>query len=413
LSTIKGRLSRLKALGLVKASEIGADTKDRLRKPEPAERGIFLPGWDKIASHTFTRTLETGFRLDGERKGCFESTHFSNQWLRRKKGLAPEPAASLPFADLSFFDLETTGLSGGTGTIAFLAAVGFFEGGDFLITQVFMDDFPGEPSFLDFSINLLAQRPHLVTYNGAAFDLPLLRTRCVMNGIRVPEFRHIDVLHATRRLWRRTLGSCSLQAMEAGVLGEGREDDVPGFLIPRLWLEYSGSSAEGARDSLPLMGKVVDHNALDVKSLARLLLRIEGIMKEPLSRWAGEKVYAPQLSLELIAAGRPEEGFALLEDAGSSGDEGALWTLARLYRRAKDFEAYARVVEAMDDSTIESCIEKAKYHEHMRKDPAAALACAEKALGILGLAGQMPGYRIGIREALERRKARLISKLSE
>jgi len=201
--------------------------------------------------------------------------------------------------------------------------------------------------------------------------------------------------------------------MEAGVLGEGREDDIPGFLIPRLWLEYSGSSAEGDRDSLPLMAKVVDHNALDVKSLARLLLRIDGIMEEPLSRWAGEKVYATHLSLELIAAGRLEEGFALLEDAGASGDEGALWTLARLYRRAKEFDAYARVVEAMDDHFVESCVEKAKYHEHLRRDPAAALACAEKAFGILGSAGQTLDVSIGIKEALERRKARLISKLGE
>ncbi|MHB9151029.1 MAG: ribonuclease H-like domain-containing protein [Spirochaetales bacterium] len=410
MSSIKGRLSRLKALGLVKASEIRAEAGDRSHGPAPAERETFLPGWDKIAPHTFTRTLATGLALDGGTEACFESSHFSNQRLRRKKGLGPEPPVSLPFERLSFFDLETTGLSGGTGTIAFLAAVGFFEGGDFLVTQVFMDDFPGEPAFLDFAINLLAQRPHLVTYNGAAFDVPLLRTRCIMNGIQVPEFRHIDVLQTTRRLWRRTLGSCSLQALEAGVLGEGRVDDVPGFLIPRLWLEYSGSPGETDRNSLSSMGKVVEHNALDVKSLARLLLRVEGIMEDPLSRWAGEKVYAPHLSLELIAAGRTEEGFALLEDAGANGDERALWTLARLYRRAREFEAYARIVEAMSDQWVESCVEKAKYQEHLRKDPAAALACAEKALAMLGSATRSPASGIGIREALEKRKARLESK---
>lgn len=415
MPTIKGRLSRLKELGLMKASEFEAGTQNPRSKPsrpiaaEDRGDGGFLPGWDWIAPHGFTRTVETGLSLGGASDGRFDASHFANAALRRKKGLDPLPDEELPYGSLSFFDLETTGLSGGTGTIAFLAAIGFFEGGDFLITQVFIDDFPGEPSFLDFTVNLLAERPRLVTYNGAAFDLPLLRTRCVMNAVHLPDFTHIDALHISRRFWRRTLGSCSLQALEAGLLGEPREDDVPGFLIPRLWLEYSGSAGAMGGDSLEAMEKVVGHNLRDVRSLAKLFMRIEGIMAEPEKRWAEERVHAPRLAFELIAAGRREEGIGVLEEAGSRGDGAALRCLARLYRKAGEEEACGRIVALMKGRSVEDCVEMAKYHEHLEKDWAAALRCTEKAIELLGR-----DFRGGdIAEALERRSIRLERKLGK
>ncbi|MFA6366812.1 MAG: ribonuclease H-like domain-containing protein [Candidatus Hydrogenedentales bacterium] len=428
---MKGRLARLKEMGLIKASEIGSRPEkpgkpERPKKPVREEKSGFLPGWERIAPHTYTRTVETGFSMDGNRGDCFEESHFANQRLRRKKGLAPAPLTAIPLNRLSFFDLETTGLSGGAGTIAFLAAVGFFEGGSFLVTQVFIDDFPGEPSFLDFTVNLLAGHPYLVTYNGAAFDLPLLRTRCIMNAVPAPEFGHIDLLHMSRKFWRKTFGSCSLQAMEIAVLGEGREDDVPGFLIPRLWLEYSGATAGDSSDaletSLAAMGKVADHNLLDVRSLARLFLRVEGIMKEPCVRWESERVYVPHLAMELLAADRSEEGCALLEEGAAAGDHGALKLLFRFYRKAGDMEACGRVIAAMDENSVEGCIEKAKFHEHSRRDPGTALAYAEKAKAILEAkaaqeteirAPGAPKTDSPEREALEKRRARLMRKLDK
>jgi len=417
---MKGRLSRLRELGLLKASEMGMPGLEPYsrpdgrpggrqgRKPAVPGREDFLPGWDRIAPHTYARTMETGLFLEGSGEDGFDSAHFANQRLRQRRGLDPEAPGSIPYNGLSFFDLETTGLSGGTGTIAFLAAVGYFEANRFFVTQVFIDDFPGEPAFLDFTINTLAERPRLVTYNGAAFDLPLLRTRCVMNSVPVPEFTHIDALHFSRRLWRRTLGSCSLQALEANVLGEAREEDVPGFLIPRLWLEYSGSTGNPGGESLAAMERVARHNALDVRSLARLFLRIEGVMKEPVRRWADERVNSHNLAMELVAAGRREEGFAILEEDGSGGNQAALRQLARLYRRSGKMDDYERVVGAMDFDSAEGCIEMAKFHEHVKRDAKTALAFAERALLLSGSRG---GIAIGDEEALGKRLRRLRGKM--
>lgn len=428
---MKGRLSRLKGLGLVKASELavpsltvvapeGSVTRAvKQRAPLRSERGLFLPGWERESSHIYARTVETGLSLGAECGGVFDKSHFANQRMRRKNGEDPELPSEVPYSQLSFFDFETTGLSGGTGTIAFLAAVGFFEADNFFIRQLFIDDFPGEAGFLECTVQLLARRPELVTYNGAVFDLPLLRTRCIMNGLAVPEFGHIDLLHTTRRLWRKTLGSCSLQALEAAVLGEEREGDVPGFLIPRLWLDYSASCPNPAEESLTAMEKIAAHNVLDVRSLARLFLRIDRIIAEPERRWADERVYVRHLALELSAAGRSREAFAILEAAGSDGDQGALRLLARLYRREGSLDAYERTVESMDEGSVEGCVEKAKLYEHGKKNPRLALKHTQRAIDILTSGGEETGgdsihsSLLESLHALERRKARLERKMEK
>ncbi|MDX9783656.1 MAG: ribonuclease H-like domain-containing protein [Spirochaetia bacterium] len=436
---MKGRLTRLKALGLVKASELPPPASDvplpvletplqaldakpfspKTHVRERRERGSFLPGWEQMAPHVFTRTVETSLVLEGEGGATFDHSHFINQRSRRKRGEDALPSAKVPYERLSFFDFETTGLSGGSGTIAFLAAIGYFEGKSFFVRQIFIDDFPGEPGFLELCLRCLAERPEIVTYNGAAFDMSLLRTRCIMNGIAVPTFSHIDLLHCTRRLWKRTLGSCSLQALEDSVLGEGREGDVPGFLIPRLWFDYSASCPAPAEESIEAMGKIADHNLLDVRSLARLFLRVERIMALPEALWSAEKACGRQLALELAAAGRSQAAFSILEEAGSEGDQTALRLLARMYRREGRLEDYVRAVESMDGGSIEGCIEKAKLYEHFKKNPEQALGHTQRALKMLGdsfregtASVEMRGY-LERKKDLERRQARLMRKMEK
>lgn len=427
---LKGRISRLKSLGLVKASELGAapvepaasaepaspEAAPRRERTSPQERGHFLPGWERIGPHVYRRTADTNFGLGGSQPMVFHPAYFEHHPLPAQSQASRPPDPGLPLDGLSFFDLETTGLSGGTGTIAFLAAIGYFEGADFLVTQVFVDDFPGEPRFLEALAEALAQRPYVVTYNGAAFDLPLLRTRCIMNAVPLPELAHTDALKAARRLWRRTLGSCALQAMEAAVLGEQRIGDIPGFMIPGLWLEYSASAASES-ETFESMGKIADHNALDVVSLARLFLRIECIMAQPELRWAVDKVCAPRLAAELMALGREAEGLSILEASGAEGDQAALLLLARLSRRRRDFDAYERAVLALDDCSLLGLIERAKLFEHVRRDAASALLYAELAASLLSegggeIGGLNPSHRGEALEALARRIERLKRKLA-
>src|SRR6185503_12515002 len=77
----------------------------------------------------------------------------------------------------AFLDTETTGLAGGTGTYAFLIGVGSIDETGFRLRQFFMRDYGEEPSLLARLHEHLAQFDVLITYNGKAYDQPLLETR--------------------------------------------------------------------------------------------------------------------------------------------------------------------------------------------------------------------------------------------
>jgi len=190
--------------------------------------------------------------------------------------------------EMLFFDLETTGLSGGAGTVAFLAAFGRFSvsknGGTALtITQYLLLDYPGENDFIN---NVVAEfslagggLPLIVSYNGKCFDSQILRNRCLINGIHPPEYHHADLLHPSRRLWKNILSDCSQATIEVQVLGLDRTGDVSGALAPEIWFAFlrSGNSAASVEELL----SICDHNAKDVAGLATLFLALGKIAADP------------------------------------------------------------------------------------------------------------------------------------
>jgi uncharacterized protein YprB with RNaseH-like and TPR domain len=190
--------------------------------------------------------------------------------------------------DLLFFDLETTGLSGGSGTLAFLAALGRLvpSGKTFRlrlrIDQYLLLDYPGENDFLEALLGELGspapsgRLPLVVSYNGKSFDAQILRTRCLMNGLAPPAFAHIDLLHPARRLWKRLLPNCSQGEIETRVLGLDRTGDVPGALAPEIWFSFLKSGDAGA------LGGIADHNVRDIRGLASLFVLFTHIAREPL-----------------------------------------------------------------------------------------------------------------------------------
>src|SRR5262252_208017 len=91
--------------------------------------------------------------------------------LMCEKGITPDRER------IVFLDTETTGVQGGTGICPFLIGLGFPVEDDFLMLQFFIRDFDEESSMLLALSELLRQFELVVTYNGAAFDIPLLETR--------------------------------------------------------------------------------------------------------------------------------------------------------------------------------------------------------------------------------------------
>ena len=169
-----------------------------------------------------------------------------------------------PTAGLLFFDLETTGLRGGAGTVAFVVGFGCFEGSRFHVWQFVLPSFAGERRFLA-AVTAAVSRAHtVVTFNGKSFDLPFMEMRWLYHRLAtpLPARRHLDLLHPARRLWGPDTGG--LGALEDRVLGFRRRDDVPGFEIPSRYFDYLRSG-----DPAPLRD-VLSHNRLDLASLAIL-----------------------------------------------------------------------------------------------------------------------------------------------
>jgi len=225
----------------------------------------------------------------------FEAGHLhGRQLLDAARGMADAPLAVLtrtgvPPAGprLLYLDTETTGLSGGTGTYAFLVGVGFFDGGTFEVRQYFMRDLDEEPALLAALDPLLREMDGLVTYNGTGFDLPLLETRFVLARRRWPEaVFHLDLLPAARRLWSSRLPDCRLGTVEQHALGFAREWDLPGALIPSVYFEYLRRKMPG---ELP---RVFEHNRHDILSLAALA----GWVSDAVARAPGPELGAEELA---------------------------------------------------------------------------------------------------------------------
>jgi len=257
-------------------------------------------------------------------------------------GKIPSPRA-LP-NDLLFFDLETTGLSGGAGTIAFLAAFGRFAKRGIQITQYLLLDYPGESDFIERVVEeFAAPQPLVVTYNGKSFDSQILKNRCLMNGIRPPDYFHADLLHPARRLWKRSLPDCSQATIEVSVLGLDRTGDVPGAMAPEIWFSFlkNGENAE--------LLSICDHNVRDITGLATLFLALNGIAAAPIESLDRFRFDREALALlwrkanrrnpQLFADKERKTGEELLRNAARNGSPLAALILAKDAEwRLKDYE---------------------------------------------------------------------------
>jgi uncharacterized protein YprB with RNaseH-like and TPR domain len=170
-----------------------------------------------------------------------------------------------------FFDVETTGLSGGAGTLAFLAGCGWFENGGFRVRQFFLSGPAGEHAMLDGLAAIFDAASLLVTFNGRSFDVPLMETRWAYHRRECPtaELPHFDMLPPARLLWSRREDertSCTLSALERSVLRFHRAGDVPGFEIPSRYFRFLRTG-----DSSVIQG-VLEHNQHDLISLAAVMV---------------------------------------------------------------------------------------------------------------------------------------------
>jgi uncharacterized protein len=306
---------------------------------------------------------------------------------------AQEPRLAEMVSDkFAFLDTETTGLSGGVGIYAFLVGVARFESEGLHLVQFFMRDPNEEPGLLAALEEFLAPCQAIVTFNGKAFDAPLLLTRYLSHGWQPPlqSLAHVDLLHLARRLWRDRLPSRTLGMLEAHILGAGRsEEDIPGWLIPEIYFTYLQTG-----DPNPLKS-VFYHNAMDVVSLVALMEHMSLLLDDP-------EGFGSEHGVDLIALAKlyeqignqPAAARLYLhglehEDARSEKMPRAaflqgLHRLAAIHKRERDWQAAIKLWEqAAQYQDLYAHIELAKCYEHVLKDLPTASSWTQTAITLV------------------------------
>ncbi len=287
----------------------------------------------------------------------------------------------------AFLDTETTGLAGGTGTYAFLVGVGSIDATGFRLRQFFMRDYGEEASLLYRLTEHLAGFDVLITYNGKAYDQPLLETRFRMARARHPfdRLEHLDLLFGARRLWKLRLESCRLVDLEFQVLGVEREGDLPGEMIPYCYFEYLRTKQ--AFQLVPIF----HHNALDILSLACLTAIVPFAFRKPEDAAVRHGADLIGLARWLLKAERAEEGLLLFRRAVEMGLPDhllfrTLWDIAALERRlGRQDAALAAVTElagTRNPFRARALEELAKHYEHRERNYSMALEMTRSALAI-------------------------------
>jgi uncharacterized protein YprB with RNaseH-like and TPR domain len=259
------------------------------------------------------------------------------------KGASPDR-----WQDVLFLDTETTGLSGGTGTYIFLIGVAYFTEKELVLRQHMLLDLGAEREFIEGLKKEIEPFRACASYNGKAFDLPIIRTRFVM-AIRselTVDDSHLDLLHPARRLWRDRFGSTTLKQLEESVLHEGRTADIPGWLIPDAYFHYLRK-----RDP-SIIAPVLEHNARDVISLVRITDRVARAVSAARSGRAPDHAPAAfALARVFERTGEVDAAFACYESAYYDGDNALRAKLALAYarhlERRGDLERALRMMETL------------------------------------------------------------------
>ncbi|HLN60194.1 MAG TPA: ribonuclease H-like domain-containing protein [Symbiobacteriaceae bacterium] len=429
---LRDRLRMLKAAGSSRAA--GSDESppvyeappvaDTSHGPVPYVVGGAVDGYVRASPAGEAFYVETRYPLEYCRgplplEYCFEIPGQAWQLL----GKVP-PTINLRRA--AFFDTETTGLAGGTGTYAFLAGLGFFEGYEFVVRQYFLRDYPEEDAMLAALAEDLSRFDLLVSFNGKSFDWPLMETRYRLARRKVPMTGapHLDLLHPARRIWKERLVSCNLTNLEEKVLGVQRYGDVPGALIPPLYFDYLRTG-----NARPLLD-VILHNRLDIVSLVSLAGWLGNMTAYPLTPTpdgeliCGDDLYA--LGRLFDDRGEPGQAIACLEAALERGTEAVSPALVQralssVYKRTKNQDRAVSIWQAMLEGpaamSLFPYVELAKYYEHVAKDAPLAYEMALRALAIAerrrSIAGSYGPGTLKDLEAVRHRLARLERKLNQ
>lgn len=320
--------------------------------------------------------------------------------------------AAFDISSALFLDLETTSLSIAAGSLPFLTGIGYFDGDDFITEQIFLSSPADEPAALEYLLQFITRASGLITFNGATFDVPLVKNRYRVNRVwgypvSIP---HADLIVPARRIFKKAFDSVSLQSLERNLLGMERTDDIPGWLIPDVYFTLQRG---GGAERVPA---VLEHNRIDIVTMPRLLATFARLF-DALSR--GDFAVLEQDWLMSVARhlyrADTDLFLALADFLGDAviADDSVFVRYSIALKRADDWDKAAHYWHQR--GSVFSLTELAKYYEHIVKDIPGARSATEQALALARAGIYSPGnepLKTPTRwiEALEYRLTRLTGK---
>ncbi len=321
-------------------------------------------------------------------------------------------STSIPLDKCLFFDLETTGLSGGTGTFPFLIGIGYFAESSFKVEQFFLPDFGREYYLFRYLDEILPQFDYLVSYNGKSFDLPLLKSRFILNRVQSDWERmmHIDLLHISRRIWKDSFENITLGSIEENLLNRQRPDDIPGALIPQAYFTYLRTGV--VHDVI----RIIEHNYLDIISMADLILILAKIEENPAElNDPSALIRLARLAYEQDSALYFDKVWDYFEGHHQAIPSQLLCWRSLKAKRENDWDRACTLWEELlntQEYFYFAIEELAKYYEHKQNDFLTAQKYTQRGLKALKLVEELNPYHpdLSLMNALEKRMLRLSKK---
>ncbi len=179
-----------------------------------------------------------------------------------RHGMLSELLTACASDRILFVDCETLGF--GSMPIFLIGALEWLRGLHKLVLHQWLaHDYSEEPLIIEAFLSIV-NGCALISFNGKAFDVPMLRSRCMRYKLAwVEPVAHIDLIHISRKLWGEQLGDCRLSTLCVAM--RHPVSAPPSSLLPELYCQFVENPTEALRESLLL------HNAVDVCALPVLL----------------------------------------------------------------------------------------------------------------------------------------------